>query len=230
MLLKQLLLPYDVYARHKIVAQLIYRSGLVLDVGGSLKELANFLPTNITLFSTDLIGGDVHFDGKHLPLKSKSVETVVSIDTMEHIPSNARPEFLKELIRVAKKRVVIAAPLGTTAHLKAEKTELARQRQQGKADHYLVEHVRYGLPTMNEITNWVKLFPSHNLLFQGDFLQAQFLFNLQRSQTTLPKIGRVWYEAKKIISAIINICLFPWDANIPFSQRVNRFYLQINLK
>src|SRR3990167_5614694 len=99
MSLKSLLLPYDIYSRHKIVAQLIHRSGTVLDVGGSLRELAKFLPTQIELFSTDVIGGDVVFDGKNLPFKDRSFETVVSIDTMEHIPSKDRLEFLQELAR-----------------------------------------------------------------------------------------------------------------------------------
>ncbi len=229
MLLKTLFLPYDVYSRHKIVAKLTHRSGVILDVGGSLRELANFLPSHIALFSTDVIGGDVIFDGKNLPFKDRSFETVVSIDTMEHIPSCDRLEFLQELVRVAKKRVVVAAPLGTTAHVEAEKYELERQKKSGKPDHFLVEHVKYTLPNMEEIKQWVRPFPSHNILFQGNFRMAQYLFRLQQSTINVPKLGRLWYETKKLIFAIINLCVYPWDKDVCFSQSVNRFYLQINL-
>lgn len=229
MSLKSLLLPYDVYSRHKIVAQLIHRFGTVLDVGGSLKELGQFLPPNIRMFTADVVGGDVLYDGKHLPFKDKSVATVVSIDTVEHIPSSSRQELIQELVRIAKKRVVIAAPMGTKAHIRAEKNELEYQKSHRHPDHYLVEHVQYGLPTMTEIKHWTKKFPDHNLLFQGNFRTAQKLFRLQQSEINVPRLGRLWYELKKPIFAMINIALFPWDKNVSFSESVNRFYLQINL-
>lgn len=222
MQLNNLFLPYDVYSRHQIVANLIHRSGAVLDVGGSLKELAQFLPAKIKLFSTDVVGGDIIYDGHTLPFRNKSVETVVSIDTIEHIPASVRQPFIQELIRVAKKKVIIAAPMGTAAHIKTEKSEPF-------PDQYLIEHIRFGLPSVEEIKQWVKPFTSHNLIFQGNFHFAKTLYHLQQSQIRLPKLGRLWYETKKIIFAMINICLFPWDKNLPFSQNTNRFYLQINL-
>ena len=132
------------YAPYKIVAQLIHRSGAVLEIGGSQKKLRQFLPANITLFTVGVIGGDVLYDGKNLPFSDKSVETLISIDTIERLPVVKRELFMKELTRVAKKRVVIAAHLSTTAH------------------------VRIGLPTMKEIKQLVQPFPSHNLLFQAE--------------------------------------------------------------
>lgn len=214
--------PYDVYSRHQIVAQLIYRSGTVLDVGGSLKELAKFLPPKIRLFSTDIVGGDVIYDGNKLPFQNKSIETVVSIDTIEHIPKSARQTFIQELVRVAKKRVIIAAPMGTAAHIQSEKMVV-------NPDHYLAEHIRFGLPTMNEIKMWVKPYILHNLIFQGNFHSANLLYSLQQSEIRLPKLGRLWYETKKFIFAMINLGVFKRDKNVPFSQNTNRFYLQINL-
>ena len=230
MSLKSLLLPYDVYSRHKIVAQLIHRSGTVLDVGGSLKELQQFLPANITLFTVDVIGGDVLYDGAHLPFKNKSVETVVSIDTMEHIPAQIRPTFISQLAQIAQKRLIIAAPLGTPAHSQAEYQELERQKtRHQKLDHYLVEHVKYGLPTVAQIKSWTKNFPHHNLLFEGNFHTSQRLFRLQQTQINFPKLGKLWYELRKLIFAMINILMFPQEKEVSFSQSVNRFYLQINL-
>jgi len=230
MKLKSLLLPYDVFTRHKIIAELAGKTASVLDVGGSLKELSQFLPSRIRLFTVDLIGGDVIYDGKNLPFKTGAVDTVVSIDTIEHIPQKTRQEFIKELARVAKRKLIIAAPLGTKAHIQSEKLELQSQKTRKEATgQYLQEHVKHGLPMMQEIKHWLKNYPHSQIIFSGDFRTAQLLFKLHQSQIKLPKLGRLWFESKKFISAIINLGLFPIEKQVPLSQTVNRFYLKINL-
>ncbi|MBI2010526.1 MAG: methyltransferase domain-containing protein [Candidatus Chisholmbacteria bacterium] len=192
MFLKNLFLPYDVYSRHKIVAELIGTMTLVLDVGASLKELSQFLPPATKFFSTDIIGGDVISTGTALPFKSKSVDTVVSIDTLEHVPKSLRQKFLSELCRVAKKGVILAAPLGTDKHIQAEKQEVARQKKLPVSpDPYLLEHIREGLPTLADLKILFKPYPNHELYFSGNFVTAQKLFRLHRSEISLPLAGRL---------------------------------------
>jgi len=227
--IKNITAPYDVYSRHMMVVRVIGSSSVVLDVGGSLKELEKFMP-EAKVFTTDVIGGDVISSGKNLPFKSNSVETVVSIDTVEHLPKPIRKEFIRELARVAKDKLIIAAPMGTKAHIKAEKSQLAKQKTSGKKpDQYLSEHVSHGLPQLTEIKSWLQDFPNHKIIFSGNFNISQKLFDLYRSELKLPLLGRFWYQTKKIIFAAINLTLFPLENEVSFSQKVNRFYLEINL-
>ena len=50
--------------------------------------------------------------GKNLPFKDKQFELSFSTDVMEHISKNDRIHFLKELIRVSGKFIIVAFPAG----------------------------------------------------------------------------------------------------------------------
>jgi len=230
MKLKILTFPYDVYSRHRVIAQLINSAETVLDVGGSLRELKHFLPSSTKLLSVDIIGGDVLYNGKLLPFKTNSIDTVVSIDTVEHISKKARPGFIKELARVAQNQIIIAAPLGTNAHIQAEKHELKKQQLPlSKPDQYLVEHVLHGLPTLVEIKDWSKNYPNSQLIFSGNFHHAQTLFNFHRSQINIPKLNTLWFYIKPIFWIFINLILFPLEHPKKFQETINRFYLKIKI-
>lgn len=225
---KPLFFPYDVYSRHRFVSLLAKDALVILDVGGSLKEISHFLPPHVTVYATDVIGGDIISSGTALPFKTHSVDTVISIDTLEHVPKNLRQKFIAELCRVAKKRIILAAPLGTSNHIRAEKSELKRQKSLGqKPDQYLLEHIQEGLPTLEEFKLLLKPYSNHHLFFSGNFVTAQWLFRLHHSQIRLPIFGRLWYELKKYIFAIINLTLYHLEKEVPFGQNVNRFYLSL---
>ncbi len=225
-----LFLPYDVYSRHKIISELLGEPARVLDVGGSLKQLSSFISPSSKLFTTDIVGGDVIYNGQQLPFKDKCVDSVVSIDTIEHIPQNKRLPFLAELIRVAKKSVILAAPMGTPTHSQAEKEALNKLKKQNKpVDQFLLEHVQFGLPTLIEIKIWLSKLPHHQLFFSGNWHIAKTLWQMQNSEIPLPKINRLWFEIKKILNCLTNLILFPLEKYTPFSSKVNRFYLVINI-
>lgn len=95
--------------------------GMTLDVGcqdGSgwayghtiIKKPFDYWNGNIYYFDMDkwshprFIRGDAH----HLPFKNNSFDTVVSGDILEHVVNPV--EFLRELIRISKEKVVITTP------------------------------------------------------------------------------------------------------------------------
>ena len=214
------LLPYDVYSRHQRIAELITATGSILDVGGSLKELRHFVNHPIT--TADVIGGDIIYDGNHLPFKDKSFDIVVSLDTIEHVPALARPQFLAEALRVAKYEVIIAAPMGTLAHQQAEANLLKNY----PLDRYLQEHVKYGLPTLIDIKDWVKVLPRHELSFSDNWRFATFMFRIHRWETDPPQLNRLVYYAKFLINWLVNTCIFPFTKDVAYTQAVNRFFLK----
>ncbi len=216
-------LPYDVYSRHRRMAELITAKGSILDIGGSLKELRRFLAYPIT--TVDVIGGDVIAAGTRLPFKDKSFDIVVSLDTIEHISVVRRPQFLTEALRVAKKQVTIAAPMGTLAHQQAE----AKLLKTYPRDHYLQEHVKYGLPTLSDIKDWVKGSPQHELSFSDNWRFATLMFQFHRWQVRQPQLNRLIYYIKPLINWLANTLIFPFIKDVAYTQTVNRFFLKFYL-
>ncbi len=138
-------LPWDRYVRLKAAAdairKLVSTETSILDVGGYDGALALFLPE----FQLDLI--DPATTGAsllHEPVADQSYEIVAAIDVLEHIVPSERKRALKELVRVARKYIVLNYPCQQTKEaqelvLKATNNALVR------------EHVQWELPN----TEWV---------------------------------------------------------------------------
>ncbi len=216
-------LPYDVYSRHRRMAALITAKGVVLDVGGSLRELKQFVINPIT--TVDVIGGDVIAAGTYLPFKNNSFDIVVSLDTIEHIPAKNRLQFISESLRVAKKQVIIAAPMGTAAHQQAEAQLLAAYPK----DRYLQEHIQYDLPTLVDIKTWVKDLPAHELSFSDDWRLATLMFKFHRFEVSQPQFNRLIYYGKPLINWLANTLIFPFTKDVAYTQTVNRWFLKFRL-
>lgn len=110
------------------------------------------------------VGLDVHFaQAPHapmlalraaagpLPFEDAAFDTVVSVDTLEHVPPGARAGFVAELLRVAARRVLLAFPAGEDGL--AVDALLARvvRRLGGGEPEWLREHEEHGLPTHAEV-------------------------------------------------------------------------------
>lgn len=224
-----LFLPFDVFIRHKFISQLLKNCRSILDVGGSLKELAGFLKIDNLKTADVQKGADIIYDGKKLPLKDNSFETIVSLDTLEHIKKNQRQDFIKELLRVAKEKVVLAAPLGTKTHIDFEKSLLNKlKREKKKIPGYLKEHVVNGLPDLEEIKDLIPRKYSWKIYFSGNLKLMDKLFRLHLFELKNPILNRFFYYLKFLINAVCNLFLYPVLINLPFSQSINRFYLVIN--
>ncbi len=154
---------FDRYARYGAIARTI-RSTLgpgdltVLDVGDGSGYLRAFDP-GLRAVSVDLVATDEPLpgtalmvgDGTALPVADGAVDVVVSSDVLEHVPAGARPAFLAELARVARRLVVLAAPFDTPGVAGAE--ELARRYAalaMGAPQRQLDEHAERGLPHLDD--------------------------------------------------------------------------------
>jgi len=126
----------------------------ILDVGGHPGLIADFLPQDDT-FILDVQPSEglncVQGDGIKLPFTSDSFDLVVSIDTVEHIPTDQRVRFLEEQLRTSKNYVLLAAPF------EDENVSLAEQivnqffiKKIGHPNDSLEEHFANGLPRLDE--------------------------------------------------------------------------------
>ncbi len=104
-------MSWDRYVRLKAASEAITRNAsrdaAILDVGGYDGALALFLPE----YEIDLI--DPATTGASLlqqPAGALSYDVAASIDALEHIEPRERENALRELVRVARKWIVLNYP------------------------------------------------------------------------------------------------------------------------
>jgi SAM-dependent methyltransferase len=89
-----------------------------------------------------------------LPFVDGAFDTVLSLDTLEHVPRAERAPFIAELMRVAARRVLLACPTAEAARIDA--AVRARYASSGvPVPTWLSEHDEHGLPTREEIEGFV---------------------------------------------------------------------------
>lgn len=91
--------------------------GTILDVGSGSLGITPYLKKIIT-------GVDITFSPPYskllkrvkgtatkLPFKNESFDYVLCVDTLEHVPTKFRPQVIRELLRVAKKKDISHKPM-----------------------------------------------------------------------------------------------------------------------
>jgi ubiquinone/menaquinone biosynthesis C-methylase UbiE len=95
-------------------------------------------------------------DGCKLPFIDKAFDTVVSVDTAEHIPQSIRHNFYKELKRVCKKRIILTCPMQSSDGIfQGKKYDITFQnlyeKIYGVKEPNTAQHIAAGHPTIEEI-------------------------------------------------------------------------------
>jgi glycosyltransferase involved in cell wall biosynthesis len=163
----------DIYQRYGFLARLIdaiFRAPTatgtapvgkirLLDVGsGPVRLTETFLPDWMEVTRTDVSTFDdpaivcIEPDGS-LPFADGSVDVVLAMDVLEHLPADQRARVIAECRRVAGRCVIVAGPVHTPEVVAAERSfaELARTVS-GRELAFLAEHAQFGLPDAGDIT------------------------------------------------------------------------------
>jgi methyltransferase family protein len=175
----------DTWERHLIVADLVGAPVDLIDVGGLPGQLASFLPHTRVLAVNVAEPADLVVPMDELPFRDGAFEAATSLDVLEHVPPDDRPGFVREFLRVARRRAVLCCPLGSPEHRAAEEEVQAWYRSVVGGDHpWLAEHLRNELPTLDELR---AAFADHDVrfLFHGDFRRV----NAQFRQIVLARYG-----------------------------------------
>lgn len=160
-------LPFDQYGRYRMAQEaldaarpILGERFRILDVGGFFRTGRGvaLLPIRQFLTSDDVtvidqqpgdVPGYIQGDGRSLDFADATFDFVVSCDTLEHVPAPDRPTFWRELLRVARHGVILAAPFASPEVVAAEdllaryiRVELHTEQMQ------LKEHREYGLPDL----------------------------------------------------------------------------------
>jgi SAM-dependent methyltransferase len=146
--------PTDDIERHIVSARLLGSPATVVDVGGGAGDLAAYLNgAAVTTVNVDPSADVVIEPGPHpLPFADGAFEAAASLDTLEHIPRADRPAFVREMLRVAQRRVVLCCPLGSQLRSDVEAADNAFYRELTGDDHpWISEHLEHGPPTLPEL-------------------------------------------------------------------------------
>lgn len=223
--MNKLLLPYDVYERHKKVSEYIGSSDTVVDIGGELNHLSQFCsPKKIVV--ANLNTGDVIISKNKLPFPANSFDVACSIDVLEHIPKDKRKDFIDNLIKISINKVVMSFPIGTKNHIQYE-AKMQKLLESKKYDiKYLKEHIKYGLPEKDEVLKIVSSYKA-NLLFSGDIKVNELLFRIFIFDPRIKYIRKMVYYLKLIFNLCTNYIFYLLLSDKTYSQRSNRAYLII---
>jgi hypothetical protein len=178
-ILEALLFPraVDVWSREATVAEAVTEQvyGSMLDVGtGPRGGVIQFLSVHgrrvcsldrrKSVFETlvfrsmrgrkdmDCVVGD----GRNLPFRDESFDIVTSVSNLEHIPAASREGFLRELLRVARHRVVLHFPADSDdgsyrgGEYDVRFNEWHRAALGGE-DRNTSEHIRAGHPRLEDV-------------------------------------------------------------------------------
>lgn len=219
-------LPYDVFERHKKVAQYISATDTVLDVGGELNHLSQFINCK-KIIVANLNTGDVIIKKNKLPFKKDSFDVVCSIDVLEHIPANRRNNFIQGLVDISKKMTILSFPIGTSRHTKSEAEMLVYLKEKKVNVLYLEEHVKYGLPKVEEIEKYTSGLKKE-LYFSGNILLNELLFKLFIFDPKVRLVRKAVYFSKLFFNLVTNPIFYALLSSKRFSETVNRAYLIIH--
>ncbi len=201
-----LAMPFDQYQRYRLAAEIIttlqQAAGdpaapwRILDVGGyfpprdGVLPLPNFLPDDDTLVVDTMEYAGPNYQqasGTELPFETGSFDVVISCDTLEHIPSASRNDFLTELRRVARRALILIAPhalpgVRQAEHVLAEMLTVIKQTNQ-----MLDEHFQYGLPVPALVDAYLAENQIAHVAFESGYLPRwQLMMLLKHQLISLP--------------------------------------------
>lgn len=219
---------YDTYERHKKIGSLIKDGETVLDVGGAANHLSQFSKPSkiVTANLPGMESSDIIIPGDKLPFKNNSFDVVCSIDVLEHLPKGQRAGFIKELRRVAKRRVILSFPIQTPLHQIYERQTQKWLQSKNKDVTYLKEHIKFGLPARDEIKT-ISKGQKTAMIYSGNIIINKLIFRLFMLDPDIKIIRRGVFYLKLIFNLMTNPILYVILSDKKYSNYINRAYLII---
>jgi hypothetical protein len=122
-----------------------------------------------------------------LPFPDRAWDVVCSIDMLEHIPEPSREQVLKEMVRVTRRAIVVAAPTGAHAYAHDCSLNDYHVHQHGVGHRFGLEHIKFGLPDREKVVELLskasdatgrklklKVVPNNNLKLRSAYMRLSF--------------------------------------------------------
>lgn len=172
----------------------------VLEVGSGSYGIAPYLKKEIVGVDMDFSEPEysllrqVKGSADKLPFEDNQFDVIIASDVLEHIPKVIRNKCVDELIRVAKKYVLISGPFGDIAAAQDKKLAEYSIKKTGKMHHFFADHLEYGLPEVSDIEK--RAFnndKARKFKIEGEFLNLSIREWLMRFFITNSRIVYYFY-------------------------------------
>ena len=184
-------------------------SPLILEVGSGCTGITPYIPYRITGVDVSFDGeispnlNPVHLSGECLPFEDSSFDYVVSVDMLEHVAHERRPTVIRELLRVARKKIFLAVPCGKDSEKHDRLLNNYYTARHREPYPFLAEHVKNGLPREEEIIDLIR----QNALAMGKEAEVRVLRNVNLSVRKW--FTRLWIRSPKAYGLLSPfICIF----------------------
>lgn len=137
------------------------KTATILDVGSGGLGIAPYLKRVVT-------GIDLHFHKPYhpllrrvkgsvlnLPFQNNNFDIVVCVDMLEHLDKRLRKKAIMEMMRLAKKKLILAVPCGRLSYEQDRNLNQFYKKNYGRSYHFLDEQESYGLPDKEDIIDMV---------------------------------------------------------------------------
>lgn len=155
----------DSALRYLPVADHLSRSGVrsALDVGSGGRGLSLYWEGRVVEMDLRTCGWErkpnripVAGSGLALPFRTDAFDAVICSDVIEHLRPEKRPELLSEMIRVARRMVILGAPCGAAARRAEMSVDRAHRRSHGCSHPWIAEHLLYPIPDSETLTEEIR--------------------------------------------------------------------------
>ena len=141
-----------------------------------------------------------------LPFKEDSFDTVVCLDTLEHVEPEARRELITELIRVSKNLLIVGFPFGDRARKVDTILYNYHKRHDLPVPEWLSEHLQFEYPDeqlMRGHDNFriSKTVDNENAWWHLVVMIAEGYRGISRLTTRLSRLGYLGLLIGKVLSA-----------------------------
>jgi len=116
--------------------------------------------------------------------------------------------------------------LGSQGHLDSEKKLLKVFEKKKLKSEFLEEHIKRGLPSLNELKNYLQS-EDFEIFYSGDYRLNFFLTKLDLISLSKPKLDKIFYLLKRSLNILLNLFYFPFAISKRESEFTNRVYFFI---
>jgi ubiquinone/menaquinone biosynthesis C-methylase UbiE len=142
----------------RVLRPFLTNTTTILDAGCGEYGLAAFMPsakiTGVDILPDEDIDSSVNYvHGSiiDLPFEEGSVDVAAAVDVLEHLPNDLRPAAVQQLVRVAKKAIVLTFPSGDAARRVDEDFSRALRSREKANPEWLDEHLANIYPDVEKV-------------------------------------------------------------------------------
>ena len=129
----------------------------ILEIGSGSLGITPYLKRSIDGIDVDFSGpqtkllNKIKGSAEKLPFHRNSYDVTIAVDILEHLEKDQRAKAIYEMLRIAKRLVVIVVPVGKLSEKQDRQLANYWQKIFQDKNQYFMEHLKNGLPQADEI-------------------------------------------------------------------------------